>query len=44
LALFRLRLLLEGKGFEESVPRRQRNESRSATGTAPEATKVRSNR
>ena len=32
---------LEGTGFEPSVPRRERNESRSGTGTVTEATKVR---
>jgi hypothetical protein len=33
--------LLEGTGFEPSVPHRERNESRSETGTVTEATKVR---
>ena len=33
--------LLEGNGFELSVPRCERNESRSGTGTVTEATKVR---
>ena len=32
---------MEGNGFELSVPRRERNESRSGTGTVTEATKVR---
>jgi len=33
--------LLEGNGFELSVPRRESNESHSGTGTVTEATKVR---
>jgi hypothetical protein len=33
--------LLEGAGFEPSVPGRERNESRSETGTVTEARKVR---
>jgi hypothetical protein len=32
---------LEGTGFEPPVPRRERNESRSGTGTVTEATKIR---
>ena len=32
---------LEGTGFEPSVPRHERNESHSGTGTVTEATKVR---
>ena len=34
------RSLTKGNGFEPSVPRRERNDSRSGTGTVTEATKV----
>jgi hypothetical protein len=40
-ARFALDSLLEGNGFELSVPRRESNESPSGTGTVTEATKVR---